>query len=175
MAEIEIPKKCKAGVVVNPGPDFHLEVRDVDVPEPGTARKNMDYSIDQEKLSLVTGPTELLLRLNCTGLCMSDVHYMLNDLPFPKQMQDFGVFSPGHEGAGVVVKVGEHVKGWKVGDRAGVKPMWDVCHACEQCWTGIEQWCPNRLNSGIEVTGTYQQYIVSRMATRIFPCSCKQH
>lgn len=37
MAEVEIPKKCKAGVVVNPGPDFHLEVRDVDVPEPGTS------------------------------------------------------------------------------------------------------------------------------------------
>lgn len=32
----EIPKKCKAGVVVNEGPDFHLEVQDVDVPEPGT-------------------------------------------------------------------------------------------------------------------------------------------
>jgi D-arabinose 1-dehydrogenase-like Zn-dependent alcohol dehydrogenase len=32
---------------------------------------------------------------------------------------------------------------------------------CEQCWTGIEQWCRKRLNSGIEVTGTYQQYIVS--------------
>jgi propanol-preferring alcohol dehydrogenase len=54
---------------------------------------------------------------------MSDVHYMLNDLPMPKQMQDHGVYSPGHEGAGVVVKVGEGVKGWKVGDRGGVKPM----------------------------------------------------
>ena len=38
MGESEIPKKCKAGVVVNPGPDFHLEVQDVDVPEPGTLR-----------------------------------------------------------------------------------------------------------------------------------------
>ena len=35
MSQPEIPKKCKAGVVVNPGPDFHLEVQDVDVPEPG--------------------------------------------------------------------------------------------------------------------------------------------
>jgi D-arabinose 1-dehydrogenase-like Zn-dependent alcohol dehydrogenase len=78
MADPSIPKKCKAGIVVNPGKDFHLEVVDVDVPTPG--------------------PTELLLKLNCTGLCMSDVHYMLNDLPIPKQMQDYGVFSPGHEG-----------------------------------------------------------------------------
>lgn len=35
MTESEIPKKCKAGVVVNPGPDFHLEVQEVDVQEPG--------------------------------------------------------------------------------------------------------------------------------------------
>ncbi len=122
MAEPEIPKKCKAGVVRNPGPDFHLEVVDVDVPEPG--------------------PTELLLRLNCTGLCMSDVHYMLNDLPLPKQMQDFGVYSPGHEGAGVVVKVGSQVRGWNVGDRAGVKPMWDVCKSCRprSCGMSVLIW-----------------------------------
>jgi hypothetical protein len=34
-AEIQIPKKGKAGVVVNEGPDFHIEVQEVDVPEPG--------------------------------------------------------------------------------------------------------------------------------------------
>lgn len=119
-------------------------------------------------LTFHLGPTELLLRLNCTGLCMSDVHYMLNDLPLPKQMQEFGVFSPGHEGAGVVVKVGTQVRGWKVGDRAGVKPMWDVCHSCNECWTGIEQWCRNRLNSGVEVTGTYQQYIVCHSVLSVF-------
>ena len=31
----EIPKTCKAGVVVNEGPDFHVEVQDVPVPECG--------------------------------------------------------------------------------------------------------------------------------------------
>jgi hypothetical protein len=34
-AEIQIPKKGKAGVVVNEGPDFHIEVQEVDIPEPG--------------------------------------------------------------------------------------------------------------------------------------------
>jgi len=34
MSEPEIPKKCKAGVVVNEGPDFRVEVQMVDVPEP---------------------------------------------------------------------------------------------------------------------------------------------
>lgn len=31
----DIPKTCKGGVVVNEGPDFHVEVQDVSVPEPG--------------------------------------------------------------------------------------------------------------------------------------------
>lgn len=35
MPEYEIPTHCKAGVVVNEGPDFHVEVQMVPVPEPG--------------------------------------------------------------------------------------------------------------------------------------------
>jgi propanol-preferring alcohol dehydrogenase len=31
----DVPKTCKAGVVVNEGPDFKLEIEDVPVPEPG--------------------------------------------------------------------------------------------------------------------------------------------
>lgn len=109
MADLDIPKRCRAGVVVNPGPDFSLAVEEVDVPEPG--------------------PGQLLLKLNVTGLCGSDIHNMCGDLGVKMDM--FGVRSSGHEGAGVVVKVGENVKNWKVGDRAGLKPIWDVCHNCE--------------------------------------------
>lgn len=59
-----------------------------------------------KRSSLDVGPTEILIRLNVTGLCMSDVHYMLKDLGAKdRQMDNFGVRSPGHEGAGVVVKV----------------------------------------------------------------------
>jgi propanol-preferring alcohol dehydrogenase len=46
-------------------------------------------------------------------------------------MSMFGVRSPGHEGAGVVVKLGANVKNFKLGDRAGIKPLTDVCQSCE--------------------------------------------
>ena len=39
--------------------------------------------------------------------------------------------------------------------------MLNVCHNCELCWNGIEQWCRNSVSTGLEVPGTYQQYIVS--------------
>lgn len=89
-------------------------------------------------------PNELLVRLNCTGLCMSDVHFMMNDWALPK-MAEFGVRCAGHEGAGVVVKLGSGVdpNEWKVGDRVGIKPLYDVCHNCEECWHGREYHCSN--------------------------------
>ena len=61
---------------------------------------------------------------------------MLNDWAVPP-MSHFGVKCAGHEGAGVVVKVGAKCgPEWKVGDRVGIKPLLDVCHNCEACWNG---------------------------------------
>lgn len=93
MATAEIPKTCRAGVCTTRGANFTIAVEAVPVPEPG--------------------PNEILLKLNATGICYSDLHYMLEDIGMPS-MSQFNVRSPGHEGAGVVVKVGKDVTDWKV-------------------------------------------------------------
>lgn len=103
---------------VNAGPDFTMAVEDVPVPEPG----KVTFIEQEQVLTGHQGPDEVLLRLNATGVCYSDLHYMLEDLPMPR-MGEFSVRSPGHEGAGVVVKVGTNVKNWRIGDRGGIKPM----------------------------------------------------
>jgi len=136
--QYDIPKKCKAGVVVDEGPNFRVEIQEVDVPE--------------------IGPNDILLKLNTTGLCYSDIHFMIGDLGMPP-MSHFGTRSPGHEGAGVVVKLGANVTGWKLGDRAGMKPIMDVCHQCELCWGDKETYCPKAIHTGLLVNGSYQQYI----------------
>jgi hypothetical protein len=41
MATFDIPETCKGGVVVNEGPNFHIEVQDVPVPDIGTAHHNL--------------------------------------------------------------------------------------------------------------------------------------
>ncbi|KAJ5618789.1 Polyketide synthase enoylreductase [Penicillium lagena] len=139
-SQFDIPTHCKAGVVVNEGPDFHVEVQMVPVPEPG--------------------PDDVLIRLNFTGLCASDIHLMQGDLGTPP-MSNWGVRSPGHEGAGVVVKVGSNVKNFKLGDRAGIKPILDTCGSCALCWHDKETYCKEAVHTGLMATGTYQQYIVS--------------
>lgn len=39
MAELSIPKTCKAGVMYDEGPDFYVKVEQVPVPEPGQLLK----------------------------------------------------------------------------------------------------------------------------------------
>jgi Zn-dependent alcohol dehydrogenase len=102
-----------------------------------------------------------LLRLNATGICYSDVHFLLNDLA-SVPMSFFGVRSPGHEGAGVVVKTGANVKNFKVGDRAGVKPLMNVCGSCHLCWNGMENYCPNATHTGLMCTGEFGYLLFKR-------------
>ncbi|KAJ5998709.1 Polyketide synthase enoylreductase [Penicillium sp. IBT 35674x] len=136
----KIPSHCKAGVVVNEGPDFRVEVQMVPVPEPG--------------------PEDVLIRLNFTGICSSDIHVMKGDIGMPP-MSKFGVRSPGHEGAGIVVKIGANVKNLKPGDRAGIKPLMDTCGSCQLCWDNKETYCKMATHTGLMTAGTYQQYLVS--------------
>lgn len=70
------------------------------------------------------------------GVCHSDLHQIKNDW-FP------GIFPmvPGHEIVGRVVKVGDHVKNFKVGDLAGTGCMVDACMVCENCKQDLEQYC----------------------------------
>lgn len=98
------------------------------------------------------------MQIKATGLCYSDIHYMLEDLPLPR-MSDYGVYSPGHEGAGVVVAIGSNVKNWKKGDRAGIAPTWDTCMSCDLCSTDMECYCPNAIPTGLKVSGKQTQLI----------------
>ena len=99
-----------------------------------------------------TEADEILIKLNATGLCLSDIHFMLNDWNLPK-MSDLGTKCAGHEGAGVIVKVGDRVKSYKVGQRAGYKPIQDVCHACEYCKAGKETYCTGAVFTGCHIDG----------------------
>lgn len=49
--KFEIPKTCKAGVVVNEGPNFHVEIQDVPVPEPGRKDQPLDQFVSTRPLT----------------------------------------------------------------------------------------------------------------------------
>lgn len=85
---------------------------------------------------------------------MSDVHFMMNDWALPK-MSELGTQCAGHEGAGVIVKVGERVKNLKVGMRAGHKPIQDVCHTCDSCRAGKDSYCMKCVFTGLHCDGRF--------------------
>ena len=78
-------------------------------------------------------PHEVLVRLVATGLCHTDLSAQAGQLPFPLP----GVL--GHEGAGVVVKVGADVTGVEVGDH--VLASFSSCGECPHCLAGRPAYC----------------------------------
>ncbi len=82
------------------------------------------------------GPHDVQFDILFCGVCHSDLHQVNNDW-FP------GIFPmvPGHEIVGRVVKVGDHVKKFKVGDLAATGCMVDSCQVCENCKRDLEQYC----------------------------------
>lgn len=106
------------------------------------------------------GLNQVLVRMSTSGVCYSDLHYMLNDTPAPP-MSKFGVVSAGHEGCGVVVKLGPSVQNLEVGSRVGIKPIWTTCGSCDRCWGDMETHCAKKVNTGLGVAGTFQHYMVA--------------
>ncbi|MET0448201.1 MAG: NAD(P)-dependent alcohol dehydrogenase [Aeromicrobium sp.] len=80
-------------------------------------------------------PTEILVKVVATGLCHTDLAVVHGHIPsgFPVVL--------GHEGAGIVVQVGENVGEFSVGDH--VAASFASCGHCANCLTGREAYCLN--------------------------------
>lgn len=84
------------------------------------------------------GPHDVQFDILFCGVCHSDLHQIKDEWGgsiFP--------MVPGHEIVGRVVKVGDHVKKFKVGDLAGTGCLVDSCRVCDNCKDGLEQYCTN--------------------------------
>ena len=105
-------------------------MRSFDVCECGAPLKMMERPTPQPK------GTEVLLKVLAAGVCHSDLHTARNEwhgTTYP--------CIPGHEIVGRVTAVGAEVKGFRVGDMAGVGCMVDSCRSCSECKDDLEQFC----------------------------------
>ena len=94
---------------------------------------NSPWSVEEIELD-EPGPEEVLVKLAASGMCHSDEHVLTGDLPF--ELPLIG----GHEGAGVVQKVGSRVSWIAPGDHVifGFLPS---CGRCPSCSTGHQNLC----------------------------------
>ncbi|HEX6128833.1 MAG TPA: zinc-binding dehydrogenase [Candidatus Limnocylindria bacterium] len=142
-----MPATMEALVVTEPNV---LEVRQVPVPEPG--------------------PNEVLARVRAVSICGTDAHLIRGDYPgfWPPSFP----FTPGHEWAGEIVKLGPGADryGWSVGDRiAGTSH--DACGVCQKCVEGRYNLCENYGKEGLHrqyghnYTGADATYVVQGVKT----------
>jgi aryl-alcohol dehydrogenase len=119
--------KIKAAVVREKGGPFVIE--DVELEEPRA--------------------DEILVKIVSSGLCHTDLVARMQFLPVPLP----AVF--GHEGAGIVERVGSQVTKVKPGDH--VAPSYLYCGSCDSCKQGRPGWCSDfrRLNfAGVRADGS---------------------
>ncbi|MDR2441423.1 MAG: NAD(P)-dependent alcohol dehydrogenase [Planctomycetaceae bacterium] len=86
------------------------------------------------------GGNDIQIEILYAGICHSDLHAVW------EEQKDFGIHSrypmvPGHEIVGRVVKIGNNVTKFKIGDFAGVGCMVNACRMCGYCLVGKEQFC----------------------------------
>ena len=96
------------------------------------------FSMEQLQLS-DPRDDEVLVRIVATGICHTDLAARDLHLPIPPERALPGVF--GHEGAGVVEKVGARVTKVEPGDHVALS--WDCCGVCPSCRAGKDPYCLN--------------------------------
>lgn len=104
---------------------------------------NRDLRIEDKPRPKI-GPNEILVRVQASGICGSDVMewYRIDRVPLVL----------GHEVSGVVEEVGEGVKGYKKGDRVACAHH-VPCQECAYCLSGHETVCDTLRKTNFEPGG----------------------
>src|SRR5436309_6474426 len=117
--------------------DQPLTIEDVPLPEPG--------------------PEQVLVRIEASGLCHTDIHAANGDWP----VKPSPPFIPGHEGVGIVTELGPGVAEVRVGDRVAMPWLGYACGTCDHCVSGWETLCLEQKNMGYSIDGGFGEYAVA--------------
>lgn len=119
-------------------------------------QKVNEVSFEARKKPSVRHDKDVVVHIEQTGICGSDVHYWQHG-----SIGKFVLNSPmvlGHESSGTVVEVGAGVKDLKVGDRVAVEPG-VPCRFCDHCKEGNYNHCPEMAFAATPpFDGTLQKY-----------------
>jgi len=121
-------------LLVNMPEAYKIEYLDVPVPE--------------------VGDNQVLIKMKRIGICGSDIqvyHGKHKYMTFP--------IVQGHEGSGVIEKIGKDVKNFAVGDRVTVQPQL-FCGECYPCKSGSLNVCENLKVLGVHAPGMACQYFL---------------
>jgi len=102
------------------------------------------------------GPDEVLIKVNKSAICGTDVHiwkwdeWSAKTVPVPMVV--------GHEFCGEIVDMGRAAIKYKIGQRAAGEGHM-VCNTCRNCRAGRGQLCRNTLGVGVHRPGSFAEYL----------------
>ena len=105
----------------------------------------------------VPGPGEIVVRIETSGLCHTDIHAAHGDWP----VKPTPPFTPGHEGVGIVEAAGVGVVEVAEGDRVALPWLGYACGTCEHCVAGWETLCESQRNTGYSIDGGFAEYALA--------------
>jgi propanol-preferring alcohol dehydrogenase len=103
---------------------------------------------------LEPAPGEITIGVAACGVCRTDLQIVEGDL-----VARALPVVPGHQVVGRVLRVGEGVSDWAVGERAGVAWLAGACGTCEYCRSGRENLCSDAVFAGWDEDGGYAEQI----------------
>jgi L-iditol 2-dehydrogenase len=109
---------------------------------------NRDVRVEQMPVPRI-GPGELLVRVQASGICGSDVMEWYRTAKAPLVL--------GHEIAGEVAELGSGVLGFRIGDRVFVSHH-VPCNACHYCLTGHHSVCDTLRQTHLD-PGGFAEYV----------------
>jgi len=103
----------------------------------------------------IPGPGEVLLKVLACGVCRTDLHIAMGELPRKQSL-----LIPGHQ---IVAEVVESASGeFATGSRVGVSWVGGTDGSCRYCRTGRENLCDNPAFTGYTHNGGFAEYTTAR-------------
>ena len=103
------------------------------------------------------GTNEVLIRLEKTAICGTDLH-IYNWDEWSRRTIKPGLII-GHEFVGRVSRLGAGVTGYEVGDRVSAEGH-IVCGHCRNCRAGKRHLCPETIGIGVNRNGAFAEFVV---------------
>jgi propanol-preferring alcohol dehydrogenase len=98
-------------------------------------------------------PGEVLISVTACGVCRTDLHVTMGDLPAHRSP-----VVPGHEVVGTVVRSGDGASRFGLGERIGIAWLRHTCGVCRFCRTARENLCVQPRFTGWDDDGGYAQF-----------------
>ena len=110
----------------------------------------------EDVASPAVGPNDVLVKVQKTGICGTDIHIYNWD-----EWSQKTILTPmhiGHEFMGVVAEVGSEVTGFKSGDRVSGEGH-ITCGNCRNCRAGKRHLCRNTVGLGVNRIGCFAEFV----------------